>query len=94
MKSFADLTNYIVDMVFVSDMQAKILYVNDAVINTYGFSREDLLGKSILTIQNEISEEFFKEFWSKAAIGTSRTIESLHYRKNGDSLPVDRKSVV
>ncbi|MFZ2829962.1 MAG: PAS domain S-box protein [Mesotoga infera] len=94
MKSFADLTNYIVDMVFVSDMQAKILYVNDAVINTYGFSREDLLGKSILTIQNEISEEFFKEFWSKAAIGTSRTIESLHYRKNGDSLPVEIHSIL
>ncbi|SSC14204.1 protein of unknown function [Mesotoga infera] len=94
MKSFADLANYIVDMVFVSDMQAKILYVNDAVINTYGFSREDLLGKSILTIQNEISEEFFKEFWSKAAIGTSRTIESLHYRKNGDSLPVEIHSIL
>ena len=94
MRSFADLANYIVDAVFVSDMEARIVYVNDAVTDTYGFSREELLDKSILTIQTEITETVFKEFWSKATVGTSRTIESLLFRKDCDSVPVEIHSTL
>jgi PAS domain-containing protein len=43
MRQFPDLVNYIVDMVFVSDMEASIVYVNDAVTNNNGFSREVLV---------------------------------------------------
>jgi len=94
MKSFVDLANYIVDAVLVFDMQARIVYVNDAVIDAYGFSREELLGKTISTIETNITETSFKEFWSKATVGTSRTIESLHYRRNRDYFPVEIHSVL
>jgi PAS domain S-box-containing protein/putative nucleotidyltransferase with HDIG domain len=94
MRDFSNLVNYIVDAVFVSDMEARIVYVNDAAINAYGFSREELLGKSVSTIEAKITEAFFKEYWSKVAIGTSRTIEGLHFRRNGDSVPVEIHSLL
>ena len=94
MRDFSNLVNYIVDAVFVSDTEARIVYVNDAAINAYGFSREELLGKSVSTIEAKITEAFFKEYWSKVAIGTSRTIEGLHFRRNGDSVPVEIHSLL
>ncbi|MBN2252225.1 MAG: PAS domain S-box protein, partial [Kosmotogaceae bacterium] len=94
MRQFPDLVNYIVDMVFVSDMEARIVYVNDAVINNNGFSREELLGKSLSTIETKITEASFREFWSKAAVGTSRTINGQHYYKDCDPVPVEIHSVL
>ncbi|MGC9321897.1 MAG: PAS domain S-box protein [Kosmotogaceae bacterium] len=94
MRDFSNLVNYIVDAVFVSNTEARIVYVNDAAINAYGFSREELLGKSVSTIEAKITEAFFKEYWSKVAIGTSRTIEGLHFRRNGDSVPVEMHSLL
>jgi len=94
MKDFSDLVNYMVDAVFVSNTEARIVYVNDAAINAYGYSREELLGKSVSTIETKITEASFKEFWSKAAVGTSRTIEILHFRRNCDSIPVEIHSIL
>jgi len=94
MRDFSNLVNYIVDAVFVSNTEARIVYVNDAAINAYGFSREELLGKSVSTIETKITEASFKEFWSKVAVGTSRTIERLHFRRNCDSVPVEIHSIL
>ncbi|PXF33290.1 hypothetical protein EU77_14560, partial [Mesotoga sp. SC_NapDC] len=94
MRQFPDLVNYIVDMVFVSDMEASIVYVNDAVTNNNGFSREELLGKSLSTIETKITEASFREFWSKAAVGTSRTINGQHYYRDCGSVPVEIHSVL
>ena len=94
MRQFPDLVNYIVDMVFVSDMEASIVYVNDAVTNNNGFSREELLGKSLSTIETKITEASFREFWSKAAVGTSRTINGQHYYGDCGSVPVEIHSIL
>lgn len=94
MKSFADLANYIVDAVFVFNMEARIVYINDAALKNYGYLREEMLGESMLIIDINITEASFKEFWSKATVGTSRTIESLHYRRNRDRFPVEIHSIL
>ena len=94
MKSFADLANYIVDAVFVFNMEARIVYINDAALKNYGYLREEMLGESMLIIDINITEASFKEFWSKATVGTSRTIESLHYRRNRDHFPVEIHSIL
>jgi PAS domain S-box-containing protein/putative nucleotidyltransferase with HDIG domain len=94
MKSFADLANYIVDAVFVFNMEARIVYINDAALKNYGYLREEMLGESISTIDTNITKASFKEFWSKATVGTSRTIESLHYRRNRDHFPVEIHSIL
>ena len=94
MKSFADLANYIVDTVFVFNMEARIVYINDAALKNYGYLREEMLGESMLIIDINITEASFKEFWSKATVGTSRTIESLHYRRNRDHFPVEIHSIL
>lgn len=60
------------DCVSITDLENKILYVNDAFLNTYGYSYNDLMGKQIDVVGSEknpvglnldILQETFRSGW-------------------------------
>lgn len=75
------------DSVHIADMQNKIIFVNKAFCETYGYKREDVIGKdsNILWIgkaQSENTRSVFQVFGSTCEVGF------YHKRKDGRIFPV------
>jgi PAS domain S-box-containing protein len=43
------------ECVSITDMDDILIYVNDAFLNTYGFSREEIIGKSISMVRSDVN---------------------------------------
>ena len=77
------------DAFFVHDMEGKIQLVNEAVCNSLGYRRDELIGMSVLDIVQHMPAEAVSEVWQKVAAGKVVTVESVHRRKDGSSFPVE-----
>lgn len=79
------------DMVFLIDIDGKILDVNNAVIKEYGYTREELLSMNILNIRAPVvrdsAEGQLKEAFEKGSV-----YETIHIRKNGSMFSVEISS--
>jgi len=84
-KVFLDGTNPII----LGNLNGEILEVNDETVNVYGFSREELINKSInLLVPNE-SHERMNELIKLCIQGKLiRDMESFRRKKDGDEIPV------
>jgi len=75
------------DSVYITDMQNKIIFVNRAFCKTYGYKKEDVIGKdsNILWMgraQSESTRSVFQVFGSTCEVGF------YHKRKDGGIFPV------
>ncbi|MGC9365379.1 MAG: PAS domain-containing hybrid sensor histidine kinase/response regulator [Fidelibacterota bacterium] len=77
------------DAVFLHDETGRILDVNQKACQNLGYTREELLTKSIVDIDPEAIEAGKSEFWSKVLAGEHFTFESHHLRKDGSIFPVE-----
>src|SRR5262245_28046816 len=79
------------DMVFLIDIEGKILDVNYAVIKEYGYNRDEMLSMNIKEIrapgEREIAEEQLREGFERGTV-----FETVHIRKNGSTFPVEISS--
>ena len=71
------------DIIILSDEDGKIIEVNDAAINTYGYFKEELLNMSILDLHPpETHSDFFPV--RDEVINQNRLLfETVHQRKDG-----------
>jgi PAS domain S-box-containing protein len=65
------------------------LYVNDAACVAYGFSREELLAKTIMDMDPGLTLEAWRERWNEYRRHGSLKYETYHHRKDGTSFPVE-----
>lgn len=77
------------DAVCLTDLEGKILFVNEAFLHAHGFKEEELLGQAIVTV-------YSPRLPAEAAAWTIATIsaegwhgELLHRRKDGSEFPVE-----
>ena len=63
--------------------------VNDAFCRSVGYSREELLSKTVHDIDPDYSGEVWPEFWKKLKESGSLTFESCHHTKTGKVIPVE-----
>ena len=84
------------DMVVLCDEEGTILEVNDRASETYGYSREELIGRSLFEVELRDAggggeAEVRRDFEAILAAG-QRRFEAVHRRKDGRPLPVEISS--
>ena len=66
------------------DLQGKIIYANDKIIHTSGYTPKELVGRKISLFNSGYhSKEFFEDLWSKVLSGNVWSGEMRNVRKDG-----------
>lgn len=82
-KEFIDyMLNHIKNLIFVADKNSRFVYINDTVINKYGYSREELLNMSISDIDINYNQEQHLVFWDELSAKKTLQFYSIHKDKN------------
>jgi PAS domain S-box-containing protein len=68
---------------------ASFLYVNDAALKTFGYTRQELLEMAVHDIQPESGATSWSEFWEQVRGKTSLTLESKIKHRDGTIIPVE-----
>ena len=78
-----------VDSVYITDMEDKITFVNKAFCDTYGYRKEEILGKnsSVLWLAS-LKTANTRSVFRTQGIGDSWEIGFYHIRKDGSVFPV------
>jgi len=77
------------DAVIMHDQTGRILDVNQKACQCLGYSREELLAKSIGDLDPEAIQAGKHELWGKILAGEQFTFESRHLCKDGSFIPVE-----
>lgn len=84
-KVFLDGTN----PSFIEDLDGNILEMNDEAVNVYGFSREELVDKSVKLLVPEGSQKKVDELIKRCIAGELvRDVECSRRRKDGNEIPI------
>jgi PAS domain S-box-containing protein len=75
------------DSVYISDMENKIIFVNRAFCETYGYDEQEVIGKdsAILWIERPLSEHTRSVF---QIVRDARQVVFYHKRKDGNVFPI------
>ncbi len=78
-----------IDPIFIRDLEGAIVDLNKAAEQTYGWSREELIGKSIKTVVSPNRHEIADELQERCKRGEKvENVEAVHRIKSGDLMPV------
>jgi PAS domain S-box-containing protein len=77
------------DSFILTDLENRILYVNEAFIDTYGYTEDEVLGKDIRILRSS-GEQFDLSQQIRAGMQNGGWAgELMNRRKNGDTFPVE-----
>lgn len=77
------------DAVFMHDETGRLLEVNRKACQNLGYSREELLSKSVGDIDPDAIQAGRDRLWNAILAGACETFESRHMRKDGTAMPVE-----
>lgn len=78
-----------IDPIFVRDLEGNVIDLNKAAEETYGWLRDELIGKPIKTIVSPIRHEVVDKWNERCKLGEKvENVESLHRKKSGEVIPV------
>jgi len=80
------------DMVFITDIHGHIEYANHALLDIYGYSEEELVGKTPRIFSSKKHDKnFYKEIWQTVLDGKNYHQVIINKSKNGDLIYADTK---
>ncbi len=88
-KKYRAMMDQAADSIFVHDETGRIVDVNRMACQTLGYSREELLSKSIGDIDPEAIKTGKLKLWGRILGGEHATFESGQIRKDGSPIPVE-----
>ncbi len=71
------------------DPEGNHLYVNDAACQYPGFSREELLSRTVFDLNPNLTLDMWRSRWQAIKEQGSVTYETQHHRKDGSTFPVE-----
>ncbi|MDD8017937.1 MAG: PAS domain S-box protein [Bacteroidota bacterium] len=78
------------DAVLLTDPDGTIVYVNPAFENTFGYSKEEAIGKTPRILKSGVlSQEYYKNFWDTLITKKAITHEIINKTKDGRLLSVE-----
>ncbi len=81
--------NHSMEPAFWIAPDASFMFVNEAVCQNYGYSREELLSMKVFDISRDFPESKWDELWNKVKKYGSFQMESIHYTKDDRIFPVE-----
>ena len=82
------------DLMNATDQDGNFTYVNDSMVKTLGYSKEELIGMNISRILTKESlEKDFKPNWDKFITDGRISIEAVFLTKEGKEIPCEVKSI-
>ncbi|MCP3931493.1 MAG: PAS domain S-box protein, partial [Bacteroidetes bacterium] len=78
-----------IDAIFWINIDGKIIYANKSALQSLGYSRSELLVRSVHDIDPNFQKEDWAAHWKKLEKSRGATFESLHKKKNGMIFPVE-----
>jgi PAS domain S-box-containing protein len=88
-RRFRELVEQAADAVFVVDRNGTIVDVNQRACMNLGYSREELLVRTVHDIQVAVSRDRLQALWSTLTPSHPQTIQGVHRRKDGSTFPVE-----
>lgn len=83
------LSRFANDIILLTDEAAAIVEANDRAANSYGYSREELIGMPIRRLRAPETQAAFDQDWRKTEDQDSVIFETRHIRKDGSTFPVE-----
>lgn len=75
--------------IFWMNQSGKIVYANATACQNYGYSRDEFLSMFIYEINRNFDEARYKDLWLRFEKEKQLRIESTHWTKAGEVIPVD-----
>ncbi|HEX2208068.1 MAG TPA: PAS domain S-box protein, partial [Longimicrobium sp.] len=87
-ESYRGLFDHLTELVYIQDLEGRFLNVNDAVVRTYGYTREELIGQTpeILADEKVDLADTMARF-ARAVAGEPQRFEWWGRRKDGSVFP-------
>ena len=88
-ESYRGLFDHLTELVYIQDLDGRFLNVNEAVVRAYGYTREELLGRTpeILAEPGMVDLADTMERFGRAVRGTPQRFEWWGRRKDGTVFP-------
>lgn len=77
------------EALFLIELNGKFVDVNQRACDELGYTREELLNLSVPQIASIFNEKTFAKFVQTLRMGVPVTLEAVHQRKDGTTLPVE-----
>ena len=77
------------DIIYWVDPDGKIIDVNETACIKLGCSRDELLSMTVMDIDPSLTLDKFYEDWEKIKHNGTKRIETSHYCKSGEAIPVE-----
>ncbi len=78
-----------IDPIFVRDLEGNVIDLNKAAEETYGWRREELIGKPIKTIVSPSRHDVMGDWHERCKRGEKvENVDALHRKKSGEVIPV------
>ncbi|MCB9145304.1 MAG: PAS domain S-box protein [Anaerolineales bacterium] len=89
---YRDLINGMNDTVWVIDADTRFLDVNEAAVNSLGYSREELLSMKISDMDPSLKPETIQQLVDRMRLEKRQIFETHHRKKDGSEIPVEISS--
>jgi diguanylate cyclase (GGDEF)-like protein/PAS domain S-box-containing protein len=77
------------DMIHWVAADGRILYASDSAVKRLGYTREELLGLTVLDLDPTMTPERWTQHWSELRAKGSHTFETVHVTKGGEVFPIE-----
>lgn len=88
-RRFRALVEQAADAVFVVDRNGQIVDANQQACHNLGYTREDLLHRSVSDIQVALSLSQLQALWNNLTPSHPVTVQGIHRRQDGSTFPVE-----
>ncbi|WP_420124953.1 PAS domain S-box protein [Longimicrobium sp.] len=87
-ESYRGLFDHLTELVYIQDLEGRFLNVNEAVLRTYGYTREELLGRTPEILADEtVDLDDTRARFGRAVNGEPQRFEWWGRRKDGSVFP-------
>ncbi|MBU0924648.1 EAL domain-containing protein [bacterium] len=83
-KLFSNAMQNSADGILITNEKNKIIKVNDALLNIYGYTKDELLGKDPKIFASDTyNKEFYEKMWNNLTVNSKWSGEIINKKKNG-----------
>ncbi|MBI3784356.1 MAG: PAS domain S-box protein [Deltaproteobacteria bacterium] len=90
---FRTLIEHAADAIYVHDAAGVITDINPQACNNLGYSRDELIGRPLTDIDQQVEPERVRHSLLQLESGAPIVVDTVHRRKDGSTFPVEIRSV-